>query len=294
VGTLGRGGAGCPDHGTLWAQPARLAPDLPRLAAWASLARPLWPRLGPPPSAALAGMLLGLGPRQPDPTAPAMPAMPALLPWLALTGWRVTLAARGGPTAIAEPIRAPGGDALGAWKSNHHKAATALKEPWHAPIAPQGVWRPAAHCFEACDAAHGRTVRRRGWPLPALPALTIWPGLHAGMVVETKRMARQQASGTRDSRIALARRPRSATACGTMMRPPWDMEHQRHGALAVTGKEDRCRIRQDPAPPHGAALRHMALNLRRQEPSRPMRLRQKRLLCGLDEHALLTMLSGGT
>ena len=147
MGTLGRGGAGCPDHGTLWAQPARLAPDLPRLAAWASLARPLWPRLGPPPSAALAGMLLGLGPRQPDPTAPAMPAMPALLPWLALTGWRVTLAARGGPTAIAEPIRAPGGDALGAWKSNHHKAATALKEPWHVPIAPQGVWRTAAHCF---------------------------------------------------------------------------------------------------------------------------------------------------
>jgi hypothetical protein len=42
------------------------------------------------------------------------------------------------------------------------------------------------------------------------------------------------------------------------------------------------------------AVRHVALNLQRREPSQPISLRQKRLLCGLDEHYLLTVLSGAT
>jgi hypothetical protein len=42
------------------------------------------------------------------------------------------------------------------------------------------------------------------------------------------------------------------------------------------------------------AVRHIALNLLRQEHSHHISLRQKRLLCGLDEHYLLTVLSGAT
>jgi hypothetical protein len=42
------------------------------------------------------------------------------------------------------------------------------------------------------------------------------------------------------------------------------------------------------------AVRHIALNLLRQEHSHRMSLRQKRLLCGFDEHYLLTVLSRAT
>jgi hypothetical protein len=62
----------------------------------------------------------------------------------------------------------------------------------------------------------------------------------------------------------------------------------------VTVHEDRCRIRKDYAPEHVAAVRHMALNLLRHEHTHHMSLRQKRLLCGLDEPYLLTVLSGAT
>jgi hypothetical protein len=43
-----------------------------------------------------------------------------------------------------------------------------------------------------------------------------------------------------------------------------------------------------------AAARHIALNLLRQEHSRQISLRQKRLLCGLDEHYLLMVFSGAS
>jgi len=53
-------------------------------------------------------------------------------------------------------------------------------------------------------------------------------------------------------------------------------------------------IRKEHTPENMAAVRHVALNLLRQEHSHQMSLRQKRLLCGLDESYLLTVLSGAT
>src|SRR5262245_46034303 len=128
----------------------------------------------------------------------------------------------------------------------------------------------------------------------ALPALEPWPGLHAVMAVETIRTAHKQAPVTSDYRFYLSSLVRSATTCVAMMRQHWDIEHKLHWALDVTCNEDRCRIRKDHAPENMAAARHIALNLLRQEHTHPRSLRQKRLFCSLDEHYLLTVLSGAT
>jgi hypothetical protein len=79
-----------------------------------------------------------------------------------------------------------------------------------------------------------------------------------------------------------------------MIRQHWDIENKRHWSLDGTFNEDRCRIRKDHASENMVALRHSALNLRRQEQGQPISLRRKRLLCSLDEHSLLTVLSGAT
>jgi DDE family transposase len=147
------------------------------------------------------------------------------------------------------------------------------------------------------DDAHGRTVRRRVWAitdLPALPALAQWPSLQSGIVVETIRAAYAGAAVTSAYRIDIASLARSATACVTMMRQHGDIENTWHWSLDVMFHEDRCRTRKDHAPENVAALRHITLNLLRQEHSHPISLRQKRLLCGLDEHYLLTVLSRAT
>ena len=224
-------------------------------------------------------------------------AIPDLLQLLALQGCIVTIDAMGCQTAIAEHIRDPGGDYLLALKSNHKKAYTAVKQHLHEHIEHQLAWRTAENFFDAFDDSHGRTVRRRVWTitdLAALPELAKWPGLQSVIAIETIRMAHQHAPVTSDYRFYISSLARSATAFVAMIRQHWDIENKLHWSLDVTFNEDRCRIRKDHAAENMVAVRHIALNLLRQEHSHRRSLRQKRLLCGLDEHYLLTVLAGAT
>jgi predicted transposase YbfD/YdcC len=224
-------------------------------------------------------------------------AIPELLHLLALKGCIVTIDAMGCQRAIARQIRDQGGDYLLALKGNHKKAYAAVKQHFHQYIEHQLAWRTAENFFDAFDDSHGRTVRRRGWTITdiaPLPELAQWPGLQSVIVVETIRMAHQQAPVTSDYRVYISSLMRSATAFVTMIRQHWDIENKLHWSLDVTFNEDRCRIRKDHAPENMTAARHIALNLLRQEHSHRMSLRQKRLLCGLDEHYLLMVLSRAT
>jgi predicted transposase YbfD/YdcC len=224
-------------------------------------------------------------------------AIPDLLQLLALQGCIVTIDAMGCQTAIAEHIRDQGGDYLLALKSNHKKAYTAVTQHFHEHIEHQLAWRTAENFFDAFDDSHGRTVRRRVWTitdLAALPELAKWPGLQSVIAVETIRMAHQHAPVTSDYRFYISSLARSATAFVAMIRQHWDIENKLHWSLDVTFNEDRCRIRKDHAAENMVAVRHIALNLLRQEHSHRRSLRQKRLLCGLDEHYLLTVLAGAT
>ena len=224
-------------------------------------------------------------------------AIPALLQLLAIKGCIVTIDAMGCQTAIAAQIRDQGGDYLLALKGNHKKAYTAIKQYFHQHIEHELVWRHAENFFDAFDDSHGRTVRRRVWAitdLPLLPALAKWPGLQSVIVVETIRAAYAGATVTSDYRIYISSLVRSATAFVTMIRQHWDIENKLHWSLDVTFHEDRCRIRKEHAPENVVSLRHVAVNLLRQEKSHQISLRQKRLLCSLDEYYLLTVLSGAT
>ena len=224
-------------------------------------------------------------------------AIPALLQLLAIKGCIVTIDAMGCQTAIASQIQAQGGDYLLALKCNHKKAYKAVKRHFHAHVEHQLAWRTAENFFDAFDDSHGRTVRRRVWTITdllPLPELAKWPGLKSVIVVETIRMAHQQAPVTSDYRVYISSLVRSATAFVTMIRQHWDIENKLHWSLDVTFNEDRSRIRKEHAAENMAAVRHVALNLLRQEHSHQRSLRQKRLLCSLDEHYLLTVLSRTT
>jgi predicted transposase YbfD/YdcC len=240
---------------------------------------------------------LVVGQMQTETKSNEITAIPELLPLLAIKGCLVTIDAMGCQTAIAEQIRAQGGDYLLALKANHKKAYRAVKQHFHQHMEHQVAWRTAENFFDAFDDSHGRTVRRRVWAitdLKSIPQLAQWPDLQAAVVVETIRAAYAGATVTSDYRIYISSVVRSATAFVTMIRQHWDIENKLHWSLDVTFNEDRCRIRTDHAPANMVSLRHVALNLLRQEHVQQLSLRRKRLLCSLDEHYLLTVLSGAT
>ena len=240
---------------------------------------------------------LVMGQLKTDSKSNEITAIPELLQLLAIKGCMVTMDAMGCQKAIAGQIRAQEGDYLLALKSNHKKASKAIKQHFHAHIEHQLAWRTAENFFDAFDDWHGRTVRRRVWvitDLKPIPELAKWPDLQSVIVVETIRAAYPGAVITSDYRIYISSLIRSATAFVTMIRQHWDIENKLHWSLDVTFNEDRCRIRKDHAAENMVALRHIALNLLRQEHSHRLSLRQKRLLCGLDEHYLLTVLSRAT
>ena len=240
---------------------------------------------------------LVIGQLKTDSKSNEITAIPELLQLLAIKGCIVTIDAMGCQTPIAAQILDQGGDDLLALKNNHKKAYTAVTTHFHQHIEHQLPGRDEDNFFDAFDDSHGRTVRRRVWTstdLAPMPELDTWPGLRSIIAVETIRIAPQQAPVTSDYRFYLSSLGRSADAFATMSRQHWEVENALHWSLDVTCNEDRSRIRKDHAPENMAALRRIALNLLRQERSRTISLRQKRLLCSLDASYLLTVLSGAT
>ena len=130
--------------------------------------------------------------------------------------------------------------------------------------------------------------------LAPLPELAKGPGLQSVIAVETIRTAHQQAPVISDYRFYISSLVRSVKTFASMIRQHWDIENKLHWSLDVTFNEDRSRIRKDHAAENMASRRRVALNLLRQEPSHQSSLRQKRLLCSLDERYLLTVIAGVT
>ena len=241
---------------------------------------------------------LVLGQLKTDSKSNEITAIPELLKLLAIKGCIVTIDAMGCQTKIVNQILAQEGDYLLTLKSNHQNTYQAVTTYFHDQIENQLDWRTEDNFFDAFEpvkTAHGRTVRRRVWRLSDLSGmahLNKWNGLRSIIAVERIRQAHRQAQVTSEYRFYLSSLTRSAKEFADLIRQHWGVENQLHWSLDVTFNEDRSRIRKDHAPENMAALRRLALNQLRQEQSKSISLRQKRLLCSLDETYLMQVLSG--
>ena len=75
-------------------------------------------------------------------------------------------------------------------------------------------------------------------------------------------------------------------------RQHWSIENGLHWVLDIAFNEDRSRVRKDHAPANLTVLRHMAVNLLKQETSAKGGIKAKRLQAGWNEDYLLKVLSG--
>jgi predicted transposase YbfD/YdcC len=87
---------------------------------------------------------------------------------------------------------------------------------------------------------------------------------------------------TKEKRYFISSRDSDAESFGRAVRLHWEIENSLHWVLDMTFREDECRIRKGNAPENFAILRHIALNLLKNEKSKKRSVKRKLLKAGWD------------
>jgi predicted transposase YbfD/YdcC len=248
-------------------------------------------------------------------------AIPELLRILALEGCIVTIDAMGCQTAIATQIIEQGADYVLALKGNqgtvHDKVveffdqfqgpkpeaepeaeAEPEPEPKQKQASPQKqahkqkAWDQATACYETVDGEHGRIEIRRYWQVSDVSWLderSQWKHLQSIGMVEAERHVGDQMSVER--RYYLSSLVPDVTRFAEAVRGHWGIENSVHWVLDVAFREDASRIRKGFAAANFAVLRHIALNVLRQDTRCSRGIPTKRLKAGWDKAYLTHLLA---
>lgn len=217
-------------------------------------------------------------------------AIPALLKLLALDGCVVTIDAMGCQKAIAGAIRAQNADYVLALKGNQSTLHDDVKRFFDTGLETNFHGYPV-DTHHTVDADHGRIESRRYWTVSAIDWLEgreAWPGLNSIGMVESQREVGDQI--TTERRYFISSRTSNAAQFGHAVRAHWGIENRLHWTLDVAFREDECRVRKDHGPDNMAMLRHLTLNLLRQETTHKRGIKSKRLKAGWDQPYLLKVL----
>jgi len=220
-------------------------------------------------------------------------AIPRLLQILDVTGCLVTIDAMGCQKAIAGKIIDSNGDYLLAVKENQetlHRDVTAhFKRIKDTAAEPRDT---AFEYFEESGKEHGREERRQVWCTSDTSGLSTredWRELNCiAMVIATRTLNDKVETQQRYYISSLL--GDNAERIGKAARAHWGIENSVHWVLDVAFQEDSCRVRKDNAPQNLSILRHIALNLLKNEKTAKVGVKNKRLLAGWDESYLLKIL----
>jgi predicted transposase YbfD/YdcC len=241
---------------------------------------------------------LVLGQRKVATKSNEITAIPELLKWLELTGCIVTIDAMGCQKTIAEQIRSQQGDYVLALKDNHPH----LYEDVHNLFcwADNLGFAEIAHDTDhQVNKDHGRIEIRECWTIsdPEYIAMVDdegeWEDLSTVIRVRAER--RIGSDSSQETRYYLSSlppdTPNLAQRALAAVRKHWGIENGLHWVLDIGFREDDSRIRQGYAAENMAVLRHIALNLLKQETSERIGIKNKRKLAGWDNNYLMKVLS---
>ena len=237
---------------------------------------------------------LVLGQVKVDDKSNEITAIPQLLQALEVAGCIVTIDAIGCQTEIAETIIDKDADYVLSLKENQGR----LFEDVHLLFQDLEQSQYKAYAFDYAKSAnkdHGRIEIRECWTisdpevLRHLRGFENWKNLVTVSRIRSQRIIGEEHSCEDRYHIA------SITGAKRILwavRSHWGIENELHWTLDMAFDEDHCRVRKDHGAENFAILRHIALNLLKQEKTCKRGIKGKRLLAAWNEDYLRTVLAG--
>ncbi len=221
-------------------------------------------------------------------------AIPELLRLLEISGCIVTIDAIGTQTEITETIIAGGGDYLLAVKENQGHLFEDVQYLFETLDASRKMKSSPYHSAKRVNKGHGRIETRecrvtdRAEHLALLRKRQQWKGLKSVVQIVSQRQIGETLEV--QTRYFISSLPAQAKTILETKRSHWKIENQLHWVLDIAFREDASRVRKDHAPENLAVLRHMALNLLKNEKTAKDGIRAKRLQAGWNNDYLLAIL----
>ena len=233
-------------------------------------------------SAWVSDIHLVLGQLKTEEKSNEIAAIPELIKTLALEGSIVTTDAMGCQKKISETIIEAGADYILQVKDNqknlHENISMFFQDTANGPF----------DMFETLDGEHGRIETRRYFTtgdIDWLPGKEEWKDMKTISMVIRERDVNGEAST--ETSYFISSLENHAPTISKSIRKHWGIENGLHWCLDISFREDLCRVRKDHAPENLGILRHMAINLLKQEKSLKGGIQTKRLKAAWDHDYLL-------
>lgn len=245
---------------------------------------------------AWAGELsLVLGQEKVDEKTNEIKAIPELLKKLAIEGCTVTIDAMGTQKKIAEQIIKKDADYILQVKGNQETLENEIEEYFEKEVFPEKktVLENKGKYYKDLSNDHGRLETREYYIEKDIEwmadALKEWKGLSG--IGACRSTVEENGCVTTSISYAIFSDPNmTAEKYGQCKRKHWLIENSLHWCLDIAFNEDQSRMRKGYAAENMNILRHMCLNMLKQENTCKMGIKGKRKKCGWDHEYLIKVL----
>ena len=212
-------------------------------------------------------------------------AIPELLKILELAGCIVTIDAIGCQKEIVKQIVKKRADYVIALKGNQGKLHQDIKDylDWAERV---GFREIGFDYCETLEKGYGRIEQRRCWVTEEIDWLgekEDWKNLKTIVMVEAIREVIGK-ERTVERRYFISSLEANAKELLRCVRGHWAIENQLHWCLDIGFREDNCQVREAVSAENLATLRHIGINLLKQEKSSKRGIEGKRKKAGWDEN----------